>query len=193
MLDRHRAGDPRRSTRSRARLYPSIHRIVYRLAGSRHRDAHEDLVQAALQQVCRSLDSFEGRSRLSSFVFGICHRVVARASRYDRVRSWYRRDAELATTSSEPVRADELCDRARSVDDARKRLDRLTSDERAAFVMFEVEELPLEDVAATLGLLDAHREAAPALGAHQAPRLTRRFPLTRLAPRLSQRRQPRHT
>jgi RNA polymerase sigma-70 factor (ECF subfamily) len=107
-------------------------------------------VQTAVEQVCRSLDSFAGRSRFSSFVFGICYRVVARACRYDRVRSWYRRDAEAATTRCEPARADDLYERACTVADAHKRLDRLSGEERAAFVMFEVEELPLEDVAAAL-------------------------------------------
>ncbi len=150
LLDRHRAGDPAALDALVRALYPSIRRIVYRLAGARQRDAHDDLVQSALEQVCRSLDAFEGRSRLSSFVFGICHRVVARAGRYERVRAWYRRDAEVATTRNEPARADDLCDRARSVDDARRRLDRLTIEERAAFVMFEVEDLPLDEVAAAL-------------------------------------------
>jgi RNA polymerase sigma-70 factor, ECF subfamily len=150
LFDRHRAGDPAALNALMFELYPSIHRIVFRLAGARRRDVHEDLVQSALEQVCRSIDTFERRSRLSSFVFGICHRVVARFCRHDRVRSWYRRDAELATSGDEPARADDLYERARVVDDARKKLAELGGDERAAFVMFEVEELPLEEVAAVL-------------------------------------------
>jgi len=45
-------------------LYPSIYRIVYRLAGPRDREQHEDLVQSSLEQVCRSIDAFDrpGRS-----------------------------------------------------------------------------------------------------------------------------------
>jgi RNA polymerase sigma-70 factor (ECF subfamily) len=150
LLDRHRAGDPTALNALMFRLYPTIHRIIYRLAGARRRDVHEDLVQSALEQVCRSVDAFEQRSRFSSFVFGICHRVVARSCRYERVRTWYRRDAELATSPDEPARADDLYERARGVDDARKKLDQLRSDERAAFVLFEVEGLPLEEVAAAL-------------------------------------------
>ena len=150
LLDRHRAGDPTALDSLAIALYPAIRRIVYRLAGSRQREAHEDLVQTALEQVWRSIDHFEGRSRLTSFVFGICYRVVARARRYDRVRSCYRGDAEAATTGDAPARADELYERACIVAAARTRLDALASDERAAFVMFEVEELPLEEVASAL-------------------------------------------
>ena len=150
LLERHRAGDATALNRLMLGLYPSIRRIVFRLAGARRRDVHEDLVQSALEQVWRSIDSFEGRARFSSFVFGICHRVVTRAFRYDRVRSWYRRDAVLATSGDEPARADELLDHARVVGQAREKLSRLGSDERAAFVMFEIEELPLEEVAAVL-------------------------------------------
>jgi RNA polymerase sigma-70 factor, ECF subfamily len=148
LWSRHRAGDPRALNELMHALYPTIHRIIFRLS-SRH-DAHDDLVQAALEQVCRSLGAFAGRARLSSFVFGICHRVVARSCRYDRVRSWYQRDAMLATQAAEPPRADELFERARGVAEARRVLERLGADERAAFVLFEVEGLPLEEVASVL-------------------------------------------
>lgn len=149
LLARHRAGDRAALDALMRALYPTIHRIVHRL--SRWQDAHDDLVQAALEQVVRSLDRFGGRARLSSFVFGICHRVVARHCRYDRVRAWYKRDAELATRGAEPLPADELCDRAHGVAEARRRLDALGAGERAAFVLFEVEELGIAEVAATLG------------------------------------------
>jgi RNA polymerase sigma-70 factor (ECF subfamily) len=132
-------------------IYPSIHRIVFRLAGPRDRDTHEDLVQTSLEQVCRSIDHFEGRSRFTTFVFGICHRVVARARRYDRVRSWFKRDAEEACLPQAATQPDDLLERGRDVAEARRALERLGSDERSAFVLHEVEDLPLEEVAAALG------------------------------------------
>ena len=150
LLDRHRAGDPAALNALMFAIYPSIHRIIFRLASRHGRDVQEDLVQMALEQVCRSIRAFEGRSLFSSFLFGVCHRVVARAFRYERVRSWYRRDAVLATAGDEPARADELYERARTVDEARQRLDLLEREERTAFVMYEVEGLPLEEVAAAL-------------------------------------------
>src|SRR5258706_2031010 len=115
LVDRHRSGDPSALNALMVEMYPSIHRIVFRLAGPRGRDAHEDLVQSALEQVCRSIGGFEGRSRLSTFVFGICHRVVARSRRYDRVRHWFKRDAEEATLPQASAAPDALYDRAHSV------------------------------------------------------------------------------
>jgi RNA polymerase sigma-70 factor (ECF subfamily) len=131
-------------------IYPSIHRIVYRLAGPRAREVHEDLVQTSLEQVCRSIGSFEGRSRVTTFVFGICHRVVARSRRYERVRAWFKRDAEEACLPQGASSPDELYERGQAVAGARAALDRLAADERSAFVLHEVESLPLEEVAAAL-------------------------------------------
>ncbi|HZS40689.1 MAG TPA: RNA polymerase sigma factor [Polyangia bacterium] len=150
LVERHRSGDPSALNALMVEIYPSIHRIVFRLAGVRGRDAHEDLVQSALEQVCRSIDAFEGRSRLSTFVFGICHRVVARSRRYERVRSWFKRDAEEACLPQGSASPDELLDRARGVAGARAALDELGAEERAAFVLHEVEDLPLEEVATAL-------------------------------------------
>lgn len=150
LVARHRSGDPSALNALMTALYPSIYRIVYRLAGPRDRHAHEDLVQSALEQVCRSIDGFEGRSRVTTFVFGICHRVVARNRRYDRVRAWFKKDAEDATLPSERAMPDDLIDRSRRVADAQSALGELAVEERAAFVLHEIEDLPLEDVAAVL-------------------------------------------
>jgi RNA polymerase sigma-70 factor (ECF subfamily) len=150
LVERHRSGDPSALNALMTEIYPSIHRIIYRLAGPRGRDAHEDLVQTSLEQVCRSIDAFEGRSRVTTFVFGICHRVVARSRRYDRVRSWFKRDAEEVCIPQGEAGPDELLERGRSVLEARAALDKLNADERSAFVLHEVEDLPLEEVAAAL-------------------------------------------
>jgi RNA polymerase sigma-70 factor, ECF subfamily len=153
LVERHRSGDPSALNALMTEIYPSIHRIVFRLAGLRDRDTHEDLVQASLEQVCRSIDAFEGRSRFTTFVFGICHRVVARARRYDRVRSWFRRDAEAVCIPQEqPSNAapDERYDHEVQLVAARNALSALQGEERTAFVLHEIEELPLEEVAAAL-------------------------------------------
>jgi RNA polymerase sigma-70 factor (ECF subfamily) len=151
LLVRHRAGDPAALNALMTELYPSVHRIVYRLAGPRSRGTHEDLVQTALEQVCRSLDAFEGRSRLTTFVFGICHRVVARSRRYERVRNWFKLDAEEACTPDDPLpQPDEGLVQREALATARAALARLDAEERSAFVLHELEELPLEEVAVAL-------------------------------------------
>src|SRR5262249_19767083 len=132
LVERHRSGDTTALNGLMSALYPSIYRIVYRLASPRDREQHEDLVQSALEQLCRSIAGFGGRSRVSTFVFGICHRVVARARRYDRVRSWFRRDAEEATLPQAAHAPDDLIDRGRAVAAARMALDALGAEERSA-------------------------------------------------------------
>jgi RNA polymerase sigma-70 factor (ECF subfamily) len=151
LLARHRSGDSRALNAIMIALYPSIHRMISRLAWSCGSVAHEDLVQNALEQVCRSIDTFEGRSRVSTFVFGICHRVVARSHRYDRVRSWFKRDAEEACLPQASASPDDLLEQARNVLHARSALERLRAEERTAFVLHEIEELPLAEVAMALG------------------------------------------
>jgi RNA polymerase sigma-70 factor (ECF subfamily) len=150
LVERHRSGDPSALNALMTEIYPSIHRIVFRLAGLRGRDSHEDLVQASLEQVCRSIDSFEGRSRFSTFVFGICHRVVARARRYERVRSWFKRDAEEVCIPQGEQPPDLKYERGLQVSLARAALDRLDGEERTAFVLHEIEEMPLEEVSVAL-------------------------------------------
>jgi RNA polymerase sigma-70 factor (ECF subfamily) len=149
-LARHRSGDPGALNALMAAIYPLIHRFVFRLAYSSARDAREDLVQNALEQVCRSIGGFEGRSRFSTFVFAICHKVVARACRYERVRGWFRRDAEDACLPQPAAAPDEQLEGARRLSVARAALEQLHVEERTAFVMHELEELPLDEVAVAL-------------------------------------------
>jgi len=151
---RHKSGDPTALNALMAELYPSVNRIVYRLAGPRARQGHQghdDLVQNALEQVCRSLTAFEGRSRLTTFVFGICHRVVARSRRYERVRNWFRTDAEeVCAPSADGLPPDEELARRQELKKAEAALGSLDAEERAALVLHEVEGLPLEEVAVAL-------------------------------------------
>jgi RNA polymerase sigma-70 factor (ECF subfamily) len=147
---RHRSGDPHALNALMVAIYPLIHRIVFRLGGPRSREGHEDLVQSALEQVCRSIDTFEGRSQLSTFVYGVCHRVVVRSHRYERVRRWFKRDAEEATLPQAQARPDEALERERALGDARSALARLDDEERAAFVLHDLEEQPLDAVAEAL-------------------------------------------
>jgi len=149
LVERHRAGDPRALDALLRELYPLVHRAIHRIAG--RTDAHDDLVQNALEQVCRSINAFEQRSRVSTFVFAIAYRVVARARRYDRIRSWWRSDAEEATLPQASARPDDEYERARSIAEARRALDRLSVAERAAFVLFELDEVPLDECATVLG------------------------------------------
>src|SRR5262245_55374130 len=65
LLERNRSGDERALEDLMVEIYPSVYRFIWRLSG--HDD--EDLVQASLEQICRSIARFEGRSRVMTFIY----------------------------------------------------------------------------------------------------------------------------
>jgi RNA polymerase sigma-70 factor (ECF subfamily) len=105
----------------------------------------EDVAQEAFVVVHRKLPQFEGRSSVKTWVFGICLRVasdyrkrahVAREHLTDEVP-----DAAVPAAQGEVVarrQARALLDRV---------LDGLDADKRATFVMFELEQLPMAEIA----------------------------------------------
>jgi RNA polymerase sigma-70 factor (ECF subfamily) len=69
-------------------LEEQIFELVYRqmrsLSAGRERDL-DDLVQDAMEQALRSLPSFQGRSKLSTWTFQVCYRTLLK-----RRRTWAR-------------------------------------------------------------------------------------------------------
>jgi RNA polymerase sigma-70 factor (ECF subfamily) len=109
----------------------------------------EDVCQDAFLVVHRRLPEFEGRSSLQTWIYGICVRVAA------DYRKRARRRHEIVTGDPPervvPAHQDGDLEerRARALLDGA--LDKLDDDKRAVFVLFELEELPMSDVAAAVG------------------------------------------
>lgn len=126
---------------------PLVWRAVRRL-GPREADA-EDLAQEVFLVVHRRLPEFEGRSKLSTWIYGICVRVASDHRR----RAHVRRELPTAELPDAGAPASQLDTVARA--EARARLDalldRLDEDKRAVFVLYELEELPMAEVAAAVG------------------------------------------
>jgi RNA polymerase sigma-70 factor (ECF subfamily) len=108
----------------------------------------EDVCQEVFMVVARKLESFEGRSALRTWIYGISARTA----------SDYRRRAvrrEIATAEVPAGGVDGQQDRALMEKEARRALDRildeLDEDKRAVFVLYEIEELGMADVAEALG------------------------------------------
>ena len=99
------------------------------------------------------LGRFRGDSQLTTWLFGICLRVVAAHRR----RAWFRRetptadlpDAEAMPASGRPDAA--LAEREAQAA-LRRVLDAMDLEKRAVLVMFDVDELPGEEIAAILGV-----------------------------------------
>ena len=108
-----------------------------------------DLRQEVFLVVNRRLDSFEGRSTLRTWLYGICLRVASGHRR--RLR---RRREHLAAAppdrGDEPAQHDALLlqQTAELIESA---LARLPEGQRRAFVLYELEQRPMDEVARKLG------------------------------------------
>lgn len=108
----------------------------------------DDACQEVFLIVHRRLPEFDGRA-LRSWLYAICLRVASEYRRSARVRREVTVE-ELPETQAAPTQFDavfsgELCARLLAA------LDRLDDEKREAFVLYEIEELPLREVAETLG------------------------------------------
>ena len=126
-----------------------VWRTLLRL-GIRDADV-EDVFQEVLIVVHRQLPSFEGRSKTTTWLYSVCVRV---ASTYRR-RAWFRRErptAELPEPPSPEAGPDEQLGDAEERRTLREVLDRMESEKRALFVMFELDELPCDEIGQMLDI-----------------------------------------
>ena len=134
-------------------------------------DAHADFVWRSLQRlgvhvtdiddafqevfviVHKRLHTYNGSSKLTTWLFGICFRVVAGLRR----RAWFRRARGLSEAADdlqapESGRPDALLAAEQARRTVHLVLDKMDLAKRAVFVMFEIEELSSEEIAVTLGV-----------------------------------------
>jgi RNA polymerase sigma-70 factor, ECF subfamily len=162
--------------KSRAALrevFPLVYRQMRSLAGGRA--DFDDLVQTAAEQVLRSVASFEGRSKLSTWSYRICYLTVLRHERW--YRRWLRRftlsergDLESEALACEEPTLDELERGAR----LRKAVTRLSPKRRTVVVLHDLEGHSIDEIAGIVvakpltvrsRLRDGRRDLARILGA----------------------------
>ena len=105
----------------------------------------EDLLQEVFIVVHRKLDGFRGQSRITTWLFGICLRVAARHRR----RAFFRFERQ---TPELPERIDPSTPEDRATDEQRRSvleraLGRLSLEQRAVFVLFELEGHTCQEIA----------------------------------------------
>ncbi len=119
-----------------------------RSMGVRESDV-EDVCQEVFVVVHRNLAGFDGRNPLSTWLYAICFRT---ASSYRRKAS-FRRELvtdELPEPPQEPEQTEAVArQQARRL--LARVLDELDEEKRAVFVLYEIEEQPMAEVAAALG------------------------------------------
>jgi RNA polymerase sigma-70 factor (ECF subfamily) len=115
------------------------------------RDADvEDLLQEVFVVAHRRLHTFDGSARVTTWLFGICFRVAAAYRR----RAHFRREHATGEVPEQPMPEEASPEAAAQVREARERLHRVIDsmelEERALFVMFEIDEVPCEQIAEML-------------------------------------------
>lgn len=135
-----------------------------------------DLVHEVFEIAQRRLPSFRGASTMQTWLFGITEKVVRHRRRKDRLRHW------LAGSSGEVARhlpaagpnQHEQLERKESIAQVYRVLDRLSERDRQILILFELEEMPGEQIASLLGIkvanvwLRMHRARERFLKAYRA-------------------------
>lgn len=108
----------------------------------------DDAFQEVFLVVYRKLDTFEGRSALGGWVYGICVRV---ASHYRRKRRTSREIVSADTPEViDPTTPAENLDTQEARKILSEFLDHLDEDKRTVFVLYELEGLTMQEIAQLL-------------------------------------------
>lgn len=124
-----------------------VWRVLGRLGVARSDVA--DASQEVFLVVHRRLGSFEGRSSVKSWIYGICVKVAAGWRRKSRGESRHALD-QHTFTSGDGAQEEEL-DQRRARSQLREVLEQLDADKREVFVLYELEELSMPEVADAVG------------------------------------------
>lgn len=115
------------------------------------RDADlDDVIQEVFVVVHQRLHTFDGSAKMTTWLFGICLRV---ASAYRR-RGFRRNETSVADPPEPTDRTSASPEQDLAAAESRRRLDLLLDEldleKRAVFVMFEVDEMPCDEIAQIL-------------------------------------------
>ncbi len=135
-------------------VYDEHFRFVWRSLrrlGTRNVDV-ADAVQDVFLVVYRKLGAFEGRAKMTTWLFGICLRVASDRRRLAYERHQSENDGLMVDPPDD--RIDVVCtiERRQKLAMGKKLLDGLPDEQRTVFVLFEFEEMSGEDIAEALGI-----------------------------------------
>ena len=115
----------------------------------------EDLVHEVFLVVRRRLGEFRGDAKVTTWLYRITERVARQSRRKDRFRRWFSRarqfDIEDAIAPVRLTPVDDL-ERRQSTEACYRILDGMPDKYRTVLILFELEELSGEEIAALTGL-----------------------------------------
>jgi RNA polymerase sigma-70 factor (ECF subfamily) len=109
----------------------------------------DDVCQEVFVTVHRRLSEFEGRSTIRTWVYGICVRTASDYRKRAHVRHEIASESVPDTATGPDQEADFNLRQARDTLD--RILDGLDEEKRAVFVLYEIEEISMADVATVVG------------------------------------------
>lgn len=127
---------------------PFVWRVLRRL-GVREAEV-ADVSQETFLVLHKRLDTFEGRSSLKTFVYGVAVRVAAD----HRKRAWVRKEQateEIPERGGQSETAETALSTKQSLQALDDALGELSEDKREVFVLYELEELTLAEIAEITG------------------------------------------
>jgi len=124
-----------------------VFRVLVRL-GVAQADA-DDVAQEVFLGVHRNLARFEGRCSVRTWIYGICHRRAVDYRRRARVRPSLSHDHDLEIPGHANQEQDYFTSEAKL--SLERVLATLDDDKRAVFVLFEIEGIPMDEVAEIVG------------------------------------------
>ena len=160
------------------RLYAQYSDRIYRFAVSRLRDPveAEDVVQDTFLEIHRCLGSWEGRSRLLSWMFGIAHHQICRRFRKKTPISLPIDQIDSASAPRSTVSSEARLDAVRALNACASILDSgVSPSQREIFDRYYGESQPMKEIAKDLGktsqavkisLFRTRREMAERLALH---------------------------
>lgn len=119
--------------------------------GAREADL-EDRFQEVFLVVHRQAAGFEGRSRVTTWLYGICLKVMASHRRHPWVRRERATDELPEARASHGDQPDARLERRQAQARLREVLDAMDIERRALFVMAVIEEIPADELAAITGV-----------------------------------------
>jgi RNA polymerase sigma-70 factor (ECF subfamily) len=156
-------------------LFALVYRSMRTLVPPQDND-FDDLVQAAATDVWRTLDRFEGKSELSTWVYGVCYRVLLNHRRFWR-RFRLRFEMGLTTDPSHDApQAFELLDQRERAARLRGLLGRLSDKYRAVVVLYDLEGLSVAEISGIVGANELTVRSRLRDGRRQLRRLVEREP-----------------
>lgn len=154
VVSRARSGDAEAFRQLVEHHSQPLFRVAYRMTGNQH-DA-DDVVQEAFLRAYRQIDTFEERANFGTWLHRItinCALDLLRArGRLDRHYGGDPETAEMTGAARTEAQQDRLLMSAELREHVALAMERLSGNERTAFVLRHFEGMPVEEIGKTLGI-----------------------------------------